>query len=135
MTTLLAKNLHGIDAWLALFDTNQRDHEIADSNFQIQLFADGDATWMLLSQYTSDITATDYTFMPVDDADLPLAKQYIFSFLQTVNFDFMQLIAWLENAVFLETDTAEEITIGKLRITRNYARSSATAPQDESDIN
>ncbi len=130
MTTLLAKNLTGIDAWRAFFNTNHRDYEIADSNYQIQLFADGDATWMLISQYTSDITATDYTFMPVDDADLLIAKQHIFSFLKTVNFDFLQLIAWLENATFIETEIAEEITVGKLRITRNYARASASPVQE-----
>jgi hypothetical protein len=126
MKKLITTDLQGIDAWTALFDANETVCAFADADIQIQLFADGDTTWMLLSRYTSDTSSTDYTFMPTNDDDLQSAKLHVFDFLRTVDYSLPQLLAWLENAPFVETDIAEEITVGKIRITRNHAR--ATKP-------
>lgn len=118
----LTSDLEGMPAWAGLFDSADKFQTFDDVDIQIQLFADGDASWMLLSHYTSDTSSTDYAFLPAREEDLPEARRYTFDFLRTVNYSLPQLLSWLETAPFVDTDITDEVTVGKIRITRNYAR-------------
>ncbi len=135
MKKLITTDINGFSAWAKLFDAVEPVVVFEDVDVQIQFFANGDATWMLVSRYLSDTSAIDYAFMPVEDEDSHQAKALTLAFLKMVDYSLPQLLAWLENAPFIETAIAEEITLGKIRITRNHARATEPNTRPLSDSN
>ena len=125
----LTTTLQGLDAWTELFHSPDKFCAFADVDIQIQLFADGDATWMLLSHYTSDTSSTDYTFMPANVDELSTASLLTFDFLKNLDYSLPRLLAWLETTPFSETEMADEVVTGKIKVTRQHAR--ATAPVEK----
>jgi hypothetical protein len=135
MKKLITTDLNGFGAWAKLFEADEPVVVFEDVDIQIQFFANGDATWMLVSRYLSDTSAIDYAFMPVEDKDSPHARALTLAFLKTVDYSLPKLLAWLESAAFIETDIAEEISVGKIRITRNHARATEPNTRPLSDVN
>lgn len=127
--------LDGLPAWVEFFDSPDQFLAFDDVDIQIQLFAGGDTAWMLLSHYTSPKTATEYTFMPTTEEDKPNSRRHIFDFLQTLHYSLPALLAWLETAPFVDTDITDEVTVGRVTITRSYARATEPYIPQSSDVN
>lgn len=129
MTDIATTDLQSYAAWASLFATHEHGCEFTDADIELQFFGGGEASWMKLSHYTSETSATEYSFMPLNDAARMQAKRHTFEFLQTFDYSLPKLLAWLKHAPFVDTDIADEVTIGEIRICRNHARASEPAKQ------
>lgn len=110
----------GLNIWLQFFASDDYPEEINPGNYRIQFFQPNDATCMVLSQQIGANREIEYCFAAEDAAMAPLQARLIFSFLAARNYSLENLLAWLEQQVWiLGIDGVKRIYVDGLLITKS----------------
>ncbi len=112
--------VEGFRVWASMLVNNDEVYTFDDANAQLQFYRVDDSAYLVVNVFIGENGVLEYVFLPDQDEDKPRTAMLIFDFLKAVNFSLHQLLLWLNNAAYVESEMGAEIVVGGLKISREF---------------
>lgn len=112
----------GFRVWAEMLVNNHEDYTISDVDTAIDFFGEDEAMYLVINVYTSETSAVEYVFLAADEANRGKTVELIFDFLKTVNYSLHELLIWLANADYQETEIGNRVYVGGITISCDKVR-------------
>ncbi len=122
MADIKLADIVGLRAWTYLVANNQDSWNIPEIRTQINFFGHDDSTYLVIDTLISDQTSTQFTFIAEDEPNKPRTLILLFDFLKSIDFNLTTLLAWLENANWLDREMGDCVLTHGLAIYRDYVQ-------------
>ena len=120
MPEMLLKDAVGFSAWAKMLVNNKESYFFGDANAQLSFYRDDDSAYLVVNIFVGEKGIWEYVFLPANDEDRGVTVGLVFDFLKTVDFSLDQLLSWLKNSTYIDTEMGERISASGLMISREY---------------
>lgn len=111
-------DVEGFREWASMLVNNHESYRIPDANAQVDFYGQDDSAYLVMNVYTGIASSIVYIFLAKDEKNENRSIILIFDFLKTVNYSLHELLVWLSNATYTETDMGDKVFVGDLAISR-----------------
>lgn len=92
--------IEGLHAWASLLINKDHAYFTKPKRYGINFLGEGDGTYLLIDEYTSEDSSYEYLFFAEQDEQIETQLILIFDFLRTMNYSLAKLLAWMDASQF-----------------------------------
>ncbi len=123
MPDIKLDDAEGFYSWARMLVVNEDSYFFHEVQTSLNFYNHDDSAYLVMDVYTDEVNFTQYVFVAAADSDDDKVTFLIFDFLKTVNFSLKNLLNWLTNAPFQETEAGVRVTTCGLHICRAQPKS------------
>ena len=126
MRTYQSTQVVGAPIWQALLSGQESLYVVDDVDVELQAFGGPGTYYLVLSAYDATVeSVVEYTFLPESEDAFEKAAGLTLDLMKTCDYKLVNLLAWLAQGDFQETEVGHAVLVGDLAISRVVLRQKA----------